>query len=89
MPLADWFRGKFFFLFFVGFFCLFRVIPGADGGSQARGRIGALAAGLHHSHSNAHNHSNGFGGKFLSSEPLALKQGAGSAAPPPWGWWES
>ena len=46
---------RFCFLFFLGFFvlfcfvCLFR----ASGGSQARGLIGAVAAGLHHSHSNA------------------------------------
>ena len=41
------------------FICLFvfvllsRAAPEAYGGSQARGRIGAVAAGLHHSHSNA------------------------------------
>ena len=35
------------------FFCLFRATPAAYGGSQARGLIGAVAAGLHHSHSNA------------------------------------
>ena len=34
------------------FFGLFRVAPLAYGGSQARGLIGAVAAGLHHSHSN-------------------------------------
>ena len=34
-------------------FCLFRVAPVAYGGSQARGQIGAVAAGLHHGHSNA------------------------------------
>ena len=32
--------------------CLFRAAPAAYGGSQARGRIGAVAAGPHHSHSN-------------------------------------
>ena len=31
---------------------LFRATPTAYGRSQARGRIGAAAAGLHHSHSN-------------------------------------
>ena len=35
------------------FFFSFRAIPTAYGGSQARGRIGAVATGLHHSHSNA------------------------------------
>ena len=33
------------------FFCLSRG-PKAYGGSQASGLIGAIAAGLHHSHSN-------------------------------------
>ena len=32
-------------------FFLFRAAPGAYGSSQARGRIGAAAGGLHHSHS--------------------------------------
>ena len=41
----------FFFLFV--FFCLFRAASAAYGGSQARGRIGAVATGLHQSHSNA------------------------------------
>ena len=38
------------------FFCRFafsRATPAAYGGSQARGLIGAVTAGLHHSHSNA------------------------------------
>ena len=41
-----------FFLFF--FFCLYafsRVTPAAYGGSQARGLVGAVAAGLRQSHS--------------------------------------
>ena len=33
--------------------CLFRVAPAACGSSQARGLIGAVAASLHHSHSNS------------------------------------
>ena len=37
--------------FFFFFFCLSRATPTAHGGSQARGPIGAVAAG--HSHSNA------------------------------------
>ena len=32
------------------YFCLFRALPTAYGGSQARGLIGAIATGLHHSH---------------------------------------
>ena len=35
------------------FFGIFRAVPIAYGSSQARGQIGATAAGLHHSHSNA------------------------------------
>ena len=46
-----------FVYFVLGFlFCfvlLFRATPVAYGGSQARGRIRATAASLHHSHSNA------------------------------------
>ena len=40
---------------FFFFFCLFassRAAPAAYGGSQARGLIGAVDAGLHQSHSN-------------------------------------
>ena len=44
-------RGQFTFSFFV--FCPFRATPVAYGGSQARGLIEAVAAGLCHSHSNA------------------------------------
>ena len=40
-----------FFSFF--FFCLFRAAPTVHGGSQARGQIRAVAAGLYHSHNNA------------------------------------
>ena len=39
------------------FFCLFRAIPATYGSSQARGLIGATAAGLCHSHSNAESES--------------------------------
>ena len=45
-----------FILFYFIYFCLFafsRTVPVAYGGSQARGLIGAVASGLHHSHSNA------------------------------------
>ena len=34
------------------FFVFSRAAPAAYGGSQARGRIEATAAGLHHNHSN-------------------------------------
>uniref|UniRef100_A0A5G2R7F9 AP-2 complex subunit alpha n=1 Tax=Sus scrofa TaxID=9823 RepID=A0A5G2R7F9_PIG len=39
--------------FGLGFFGLFRATAAASGGPQARGRIGATAAGLHHSHNHA------------------------------------
>ena len=45
------FLANFYFFYFL--FCLFRDTPTAYGGSQARGRIRAAAASLHHSHSNA------------------------------------
>ena len=41
------------YYYYVFVFCLFRAPPSAYGGSQARGRIRAVAAGLRHSHSNA------------------------------------
>ena len=46
---------QFCFFFFFFFFCPFvsRAAPVAYGGSQARGRIGVVAASLCHSHSNA------------------------------------
>ena len=40
------------FFFFFGLFATSWATPAAYGGSQARGRIGAVAAGLCHSHSN-------------------------------------
>ena len=49
-------------LFFFSF-CLFRATPTAYGGSQAMGPIGAVATGLHHSHSNARS------GPLLSPTP--------------------
>ena len=39
--------------YFILFFWLFRATPSAYESSQARGLIGATAAGLHHRHSNA------------------------------------
>ena len=41
----------FHYFLFVFCFLLFRTVPTAYGGSQARGHIRAVAAGLHHSHS--------------------------------------
>ena len=46
---------NFLFYFFIFIFCLFvfsRAAPAAYGGSQARGLIGAVAAGLWQRHSN-------------------------------------
>ena len=35
------------------FFCSFRATPTSYGGYQAKGQMGAVAAGLYHCHSNA------------------------------------
>ena len=40
-------------LFYFIFLCIFRAVPAAYGGSQARRPIGDVAAGLRQSHSNA------------------------------------
>ena len=45
--------GPLLFFFFFGLFALSRAAPTAHGSSQARGLIGAEAAGLYQSHSNA------------------------------------
>ena len=39
--------------YYLFFFCLFRAAPTAHGNSQAGGQMGAVAAGLRHSYSNA------------------------------------
>ena len=44
-------NNKLYISFFFFFFCLFRAASVAFGSSQARGQIGAIAAGLRHSHS--------------------------------------
>ena len=44
-----------------GFFGYSRAAPSAYGGSQARSRIGVVAAGLGHSHSNAGTYSTAHG----------------------------
>ena len=43
----------FIYLFIFSLFAFFWAAPAAYGGSQARGLIAAVTAGLHHSHSNA------------------------------------
>ena len=50
--IAQYFVYRYIYYFFF-VFCLFRATPVANGGSQARGLIGAANASLHHSHSNA------------------------------------
>ena len=52
-PSRDFFNTDTMWVFLFCFvFCLFRPMPSAYGGSQARGPIGAVATGLAHSHSN-------------------------------------
>ena len=46
-------REDFIYLYSFWSFCLFRAAPAAQRDSQARGQIRAIAAGLHHTHSNA------------------------------------
>ena len=62
MCLLMWWSGKYnahhgvfltrILFCFILFFAVFRAAPAAYRGSQAKGLIGATAAGLHHSHSN-------------------------------------
>ena len=56
-PILFYFILFYFILFYFILFCLFRAVPVAYWGSQARSQIGAIAAGLHHSHSNARSKS--------------------------------
>ena len=49
---SSWCTAFLFFFFSVSFIYLFRATPVACESSQARGQIGAAAAGLHQSHSN-------------------------------------
>ena len=53
LPLKRCYFGKSVYL--SDFFCVcpFRAVPAAYGGSQARGPIGVVVAGLRHSHSKA------------------------------------
>ena len=43
---------QYLYIYLFCLFCYFYAAPAAYGGSQARGRMGAVAAGLHQSHSN-------------------------------------
>ena len=43
----------FYLIIYLFYFCHFRAAPVAYGSSQAKGGIGAAAAGLHHNPSNA------------------------------------
>ena len=53
-PLMDvWVVAVVFVFVFFRLFAISWAAPVAYGGSQVRGRIGAIAAGLHHSHSSA------------------------------------
>ena len=45
-----------FLFYFIFGFCLFRAAPTVYGGTQARGLIGAVAAGLHHNHAGSEQH---------------------------------
>ena len=79
---------KCFFVFCFCFcFCLFvfsRAAPMAYGGSQARGLIGAAAAGLHHSHSNrgSESHLRPTPQLVATPDPYSTERGQGSNPQP-------
>ena len=52
LPIHSKYNLLFIYLFYFFTFLLFRAAPAAYGESQARGRTAAVAAGLHHRHSN-------------------------------------
>ena len=70
------------------FFAFSRATPAAYGGSQAQGRIGATAAGLHHSHSKAGSKTSLQPTPQLTAmpDPHPTEQGQGSNLKPygPW-----
>ena len=67
--------------FFFFFFGLFRATPVASGGSQARGLIRAVAADLHHSHSNTGSEP------CLWPTPQLTERGQGSNPQPHGSYW--
>ena len=60
------------------FFLLFKATPTAYGGSQSRGLLRAIAAGLHHSHSNVATPPQ----LMTTLDPQPTEQGQGSNPPP-------
>ena len=74
---------SFIFNFFFVFYA-FRAAPVAHGGSQARGPIGAAAAGLHQSHSKAGSEPRLQPTPQLMAtpDPLTSEQGQGSNLQP-------
>ena len=66
------------------FILLFRASPMACGGSQARGLIRAVAAGLRHSHSNARSelHLQPTPQPTATPDPSPTEQGQGSNPQP-------
>ena len=76
---------KYIFYWFIDWlidflFSLFKDAPMAYGGSQAKGLIGAVAAGLHHSHSNARSEPNLWPTPLLTAmpDPQPIERGQGS-----------
>ena len=49
---VSYFFKIYFSIYLLIYFCLFRATPMAYGSSQAKEQIGAIAAGLNHSHGN-------------------------------------
>ena len=74
--------------FLLGLFFFFRASPTAYGGSQDRGLIGDIAAGLHHSHSPARSelHLRPTPQLMATLDPSPTERGQGSN-PQPHGSW--
>ena len=81
---VEFWVGKLFSFVFYFIFCLFRAPPAAYGGSQARGPIGATAASLCQSHSNARSKPRLRPTPQLTAtpDPSPTEWGQGSILPP-------
>ena len=77
-----------FIFYFLVFLSFYRAVPTAYGDSQARGLIGAVAAGLHHSDSNTRSKPSLRPTPQLTATlaPLTTKRGQGSNLYPHGSW---
>ena len=79
-----WVRFWTLFFCFIFIFVFSKAAPAAHRGSQARGLIGAVAAGLHHSHSNTRSEPSLQPTSQLTAmpDPQPTEQGQGSHLQP-------